>query len=69
MSRLITRAIALAIPLLVSASAFAATDKRAVDGASSGLEPIIPEPSSILLYAAGLAVVGWGVSRIRSRGR
>ncbi|NNL64844.1 MAG: PEP-CTERM sorting domain-containing protein [Myxococcales bacterium] len=43
--------------------ASAVTDKRAVQGASNVLGPAIPEPSSIFLFVAGVAIVGWGVHR------
>lgn len=52
-----------ALALLLTSPALAATDKRAVQGASTELAPVIPEPSSILLFAAGVAVVGYGVRR------
>lgn len=41
----------------------AVTDKRAVQGATNVIGPAIPEPSSIFLFVAGVAIVGWGVHR------
>lgn len=60
------RIAAFVLPLLFTASAEAVTDKRAVSGAAHELGPAIPEPSSIILFAIGVAVVGYGVHRRRS---
>jgi hypothetical protein len=64
MARLLTVALALvAIPATVLANA----DTRTIQAAANDLGPAIPEPSSIFLFLAGVAVVGWGVQRRRSR--
>lgn len=67
---LCARAVALALPLLLAAPALARFDRRAVTGAvadAGPTGPVIPEPSSILLFLAGVAVVGYGVHRRRRR--
>jgi hypothetical protein len=72
--RLVTRAQCFAVRAFVAASAVclavpshAVTDKRAVQGATDSLGPAIPEPSSIFLFVAGVAIVGYGVHRRRRR--
>jgi hypothetical protein len=47
---------------------WANADPRAVDAALRDvIGPSIPEPSSIFLFLAGVAVVGWSVHRRRNR--
>jgi len=57
------------LPLLAAAPALAVTDRRAVRGAVRGVAteigPAIPEPTSILLFALGVGIVGYGVHRRR----
>ncbi len=53
--------------LFVASPSLAVTDPRAVQGAADSLGPAIPEPSSILLFLAGVGVVAWGVKNRRSR--
>lgn len=60
------RAAAIVLPILLAAvSAEAVTDRRAVQGAAADVGPAIPEPSSILLFAIGVGIVGYGVHRRR----
>jgi len=63
----LVHAAAFVLPLLVAAPGLAVTDRRAVTGAVADVGPSIPEPSSILLFAIGVGVVGYGVHRRRSR--
>ncbi|MBW2313052.1 MAG: PEP-CTERM sorting domain-containing protein [Deltaproteobacteria bacterium] len=60
------RVAAFVLPLLFALSAEAVTDRRAVAGAANDVGPSIPEPSSIILFAIGVAVVGYGAHRRRS---
>jgi len=62
------RALVAASPLLFGGAALAATDKRAIAGATAEVGPSIPEPSSIFLFVAGVAIVGYGVHRHRRQG-
>lgn len=65
---LLLRAVAPALALLaVPATVLANSDTRALQAAAADVGPAIPEPSSIFLFLAGMAVVGWGVHRRRRR--
>lgn len=61
----LVRAAAVVLPLLVAVPALAVTDRRSVEGAAADVGPAIPEPTSILLFALGVGVVGYGVHRRR----
>jgi hypothetical protein len=60
-------AFAVLTAVLLAAPALAVTDRRAVDGATNDVAPVVPEPSSILLFLIGVGVVGYGVHRRRAR--
>lgn len=51
-----------------AAPAFAWVSKPALEGSNPQGAPVIPEPSSVILFAAGVAIVGW-VKHRRSRNR
>lgn len=53
--------------VLSAGTSSAVADKRTVQAAGDTIGPAIPEPSSILLFLAGLGIVAWGVQNRRSR--